>query len=260
MIRQMLTGIDTQKAIADVAEFDQVLLIQCFQAKNALIRKNGFRPEQIVLGKSTRLPASLCSDENAAAHALASSDCLEGEAFRKSLERRSQARQAFIEMDNDEAMRRALLRRSNPTRGPLKPGMWMLYWIKKSNPNRLAAGKWYGPAKIISVEGSSIVYLSHGTKTIRAPPEYLRPASLQEWHQASSETVEFSRGTAPAGGSRHVIDLQGMPLPSKTTNTDCPNLFPTIHPGHLPLLDLVLLFLPCPPDLRVRTLISLMQS
>ena len=102
VVKQMLTRIDNQKAIADTAEFDQVFL-HCFQAKNALIRRNGYSPEQIVLGKSPRLPASLMSDDQAAAHALASHDSLEGEACRKSLERRAQARQAFIEADYDDS-------------------------------------------------------------------------------------------------------------------------------------------------------------
>ena len=224
VVKQMLSRIDGQKPISDLQEFDQVLL-HCFQAKNALIRRNGYSPEQIVLGKSPRLPASLCSDDQAAAHALASADSLEGEVFRKSLERRSQARQAFIEADNDEAMRRALLRRSNPSRGPLLPGMWMLYWIKRTNPNRAAAGKWHGPAKIISVEGSSVVYLSHGTKTIKAPPEFLRPASLREWHQATTDALLPGPGTAPVGGSSNVLDLSGMVPPNREPSSSAyPNL------------------------------------
>ena len=220
VIKQMLTCIDTQKAIANLSEFDQVLP-HCFQAKNAPIRRSGFSPKQIV-------------DDHASAHALASTDNLEGEAFRRSLERRAQARQAFIEADND-AMRRSLLRRSTPAQGRLKPGMWMLYWIKRSNPNRAAAGRWHGPAKIISVEGSSIVYLSHGTKIIRAPAEYLRPASLHEWHQASPEALPEGRGASQAGGSSSVVDLQGMqPSSAEPSSSAYPDLIPSALPDLVP--------------------------
>ena len=72
-------------------EFDQVL-IACFQAKNALTRHHGYSPEQIVLGKSTSLPASLSSDENVSAHSLADGDTPESEQFRRHLDIRSQAR------------------------------------------------------------------------------------------------------------------------------------------------------------------------
>ena len=156
---------DTQRPISTISEFDDSLA-QCFSAKNALVRVRGFSPEQLVLGKSVRVPASLTSCDSAASHEMAVADGLEGETFCLSLARRAAARQAFHESDNDDAMRRALLRRSNPQRGPFLPGQWLLYWIKRTNPNRQQAGKWHGPAKVIATDGQSTVWLSHGTKTI----------------------------------------------------------------------------------------------
>ncbi|CAE7226014.1 unnamed protein product, partial [Symbiodinium necroappetens] len=35
--------------------------------------------------------------------------------------------------DNSQTIRRALLRRSNPVRGPYKPGDWVLYWMRKGS-------------------------------------------------------------------------------------------------------------------------------
>ncbi|CAE7725076.1 unnamed protein product, partial [Symbiodinium microadriaticum] len=32
---------------------------------------------------------------------------------------------------------------------PYRPGDWVLYWLRKTSPNRLAAGRWHGPAKVI---------------------------------------------------------------------------------------------------------------
>ena len=110
----MLNRMDAQKAIDSVEEFDKVLL-QCFNAKNSMVRHRGYSPEQAVLGKSTVLPASLSSDEQTGAHSLADAEGTEAESFRQSLERRCQARQAFLSADNDAALRRAALRRSCPT-------------------------------------------------------------------------------------------------------------------------------------------------
>ena len=209
ILKDMLSRMDTQKPIATLSEFDECLA-QRFSAKNALVRVRGFSPEQLVLGKSVRVPASLTSCDSVASHELAVSEGMEAESFRQNLARRAAARQAFHESDNDDAMCRALLRRSNPFRGPFLQGQWVLYWIKRTNPNRQQAGKWHGPARVIATDGQSVVWLSHGTKTIRAPPEYIRPASLREWHQAplSADTEPLVTNTAGASG---VINLEGLP-------------------------------------------------
>ena len=218
VLKDMLTRMDTQKPIATLAEFDDSLA-QCFSAKNALVRVRGFSPEQLVLGKSARIPASLTSCDSAASHEMASTEGLEGEAFRQNLSRRAAARQAFHESDNDQTIRRALLRRSNPPRGPYIPGQWLLYWIKRSNPNRDQAGKWHGPARVIAVDGQSVVWLSHGTKTIRAPPEYLRPASLREWNQAPAVSTTSPPETSVTGGASRVINLEGTGSPPQVPET-----------------------------------------
>lgn len=94
IIKRMIERFDNEKTIANTQEFDTILQA-CFQAKNALMRHEGFSPEQIVLGKSAKLPASLSSDEDAASHLFALGEGLASERFRQQLEIRSKARQAF---------------------------------------------------------------------------------------------------------------------------------------------------------------------
>ncbi|CAE7339500.1 unnamed protein product, partial [Symbiodinium necroappetens] len=140
ILKDMLSRIDLESPIINDVTFDQVLQ-QAILAKNSLVRHSGFAPEQIVFGKSLRLPGSILSDEDLTAHALAEGADLESEAFRQKLDIRCKARRAFLEADNSQAIRQATLRRSNPVRGPFEAGMWVLYWVKKSSPNRLAAGQ-----------------------------------------------------------------------------------------------------------------------
>ena len=185
ILKSMLTRVDNENPIADVGEFDHVLSM-CCQAKNQLARHKGFSPEQIVLGKSTRVPASLTSDEEAASHS-ALGDEPESERFRLHLERGSAARKAFLFSDNDQSIRRALLRRSCPVRGPYLPGQLVMYWTKNPRNSRHGAGRWHGPAKVIQQEGQSTVWLSHLNKIIRAPPENIRPSSLRDWNSQSKE-------------------------------------------------------------------------
>ncbi len=119
IIKQMLDRYDNEERIPSPQDFD-IVLQACFQAKNALARHQGYRPgpEQIVLGKDKKLPASLCSDESSVAHSLAIGEGPESENFRQRLNIRARARHAFILADNSQCMRRAMLRRSCPMRGP----------------------------------------------------------------------------------------------------------------------------------------------
>ena len=181
IIKNMLHRYDQEKIIEGPTELDQVLRA-CFQAKNALSRHQGFSPEQIVLGKSTRLPASLSSDENASAHCLADGSDLECERFQRNLEARSQARKMFLLADNDASIRRAILRKSNPHPGIFVVGQSVMYWRKKQVSGRREVGRWHGPARIVCSEGDSNIWVSHGDRLLRCAPENLRPASLREWH------------------------------------------------------------------------------
>ena len=187
IIKQMLDRYDNEE-ISSPQDFDGVLQA-CFQAKNALARHQGYSPEQIVLGKSKKLPASLCSDESSVAHSLAIGEGLESESFRRCLNIRARARQAFILADNSQSMRRAMLRRSCPMRGPFQPGQIVMYWMKRNKPNRQEVGRWHGPAKIVCQEGQSVVWVSHSDRLIRCAPENLRPASLREWNNQPTEIL-----------------------------------------------------------------------
>lgn len=151
IIKSMLDRFDQDYMITSTEHLDQVLL-SCFMAKNSLMRHHGYSPEQIVLGKSTKLPASLSSDESGIAHSLAVGDIPESESFRNLLDLRSKARVAFLKADNDHAIRRALLRKSCPIRGPYEKSQLIMYWMKAPKASRLNPGRWHGPAKIICQE------------------------------------------------------------------------------------------------------------
>ena len=147
-------------------------------APGSVMSKNhGFSPEQTVLGKSTQLPASLSSGDSAAAHSLANGTDLDSHRFQEMLNKRTRARLAFIHAHNSEAIRRALLRRSCPVRGPFLPGQLVMYWSKRQRPNRADVGRWCGPAKVIL---QAIVWVSHADRILRCAPERLRPGSLRE--------------------------------------------------------------------------------
>ena len=214
VLKHMLHRLDIERAITTPEAFDEALL-QCFQAKNSLMRHDGYSPEQIVLGRSLNVPGSTCSDEHLASHSLAAGTDLEAESHRRRLDLRCRARCAFLQADNNAAIRRASLRRSTPVRGPYPAGAWVLYWVQKSSPDRLSAGKWHGPAKVIVQEGSAVVWVSHGTKIVRCSPESLRPASHREF--LSLSPLEENPSAHPVGGASSMLDLTRQSPPEIDT-------------------------------------------
>eukprot|EP00435_Cladocopium_sp_Y103_P013529 s1772_g3.t1 len=127
ILKTMLTKYEAEQEINNYQDLAQALF-WCTQAKNASSLKRGFAPEVLVLGKHTRLPGAVCSDELLPAHLLAESETAQGVAFRRQLACREAARRAFVHADNDAALRRAMLRRSRPGGLPYAPGEWVMCW------------------------------------------------------------------------------------------------------------------------------------
>ena len=66
-VKEMLDRMDDELMIEDAQHFDEALA-QCFRAKNSMSIIEGYSPEQAVLGRSPKLPASVVSDEETSAH------------------------------------------------------------------------------------------------------------------------------------------------------------------------------------------------
>ena len=130
IVKKMLDRMDLECPIRTSLEFEEALT-QAFTAKNALSRVKGYSPEQAVLGISRKLPGSLTSQADVGSMTMAEGEGLASDRFRASLELRASARKAFIDADNSSSLRRALLRRSRPLRGPFEVGDWVLYWRRK---------------------------------------------------------------------------------------------------------------------------------
>ena len=178
ILQQMLNKYQEEVAITSYHDLQQALW-HCVQAKNACSLRRGFAPEVLVLGKHTRLPGSVSGDDQIASHSLVESDLQQGQAFRENLAKREAARKAFWAADNSAAIRRAVLRRTRPSRGHYNPGEWIMMWKKTEDPK----GKWIGPAKVIIQEGSQTVWCTLSGRLFRCSPEQVRPVSAFEARQ-----------------------------------------------------------------------------
>ena len=173
ILGNMLTKCEVEHPIVTSSDFDQ-MLTHCTQAKNALSIRKGYPPEVLVLGKSTRLPGSICSDHQLPAHALADSETCHGLVFRAQLAHREIARKAFHAADNDQSLRRAIVRRSRPARAWYKPGEWVMIWGGGNNPG------WRGPMKVIQQESQQTIWVTQHGKIYRPAPEHVRPVTSIE--------------------------------------------------------------------------------
>ena len=173
ILAQMLSKYDLEHPIKNATDL-QIALAHCTQAKNSLSIRKGYAPEVLVLGKQTRLPGSVCSDNQLPAHALADAEHCHGLLFRQQLARRETARRAYHMADNDASLRRAILRRSRPARQWYQPREWVMVW--KSGLN---AG-WRGPMKVVIHESSQTVWVTQNGKLFRHAPEHIRPVTAIE--------------------------------------------------------------------------------
>jgi hypothetical protein len=152
-------------------------------AKNSLRRKFGFSPSQWVCGTEPRLPGELADDgENLAANWQARDP--QSEVARRFCIREA-AHHAFVEMQNDEGLRRAALRQARVKKGPYEIGEMVFFYRKAGD-----RGDWRGPAVVIGQEGEN-VWVSFAGRAFLCAREHLRVACPDElWGMAAEEEVK----------------------------------------------------------------------
>ena len=147
------------------------------------------------------------ADEQTAAHALLDADTPDGLRFREDLARRERARRAFLSADNDQAIRRALLRRPRIAINHFQKGDWVLYWRKHKGNMKGDRGRWHGPGQIVVCENQKVVWISHSGYLIRASPQQIRPASMREFRAISRSLGGNVHGIRVDPKCKNFVDL-----------------------------------------------------
>ena len=176
ILQNMLNRYEKEHAIHNYHDLKQGLW-WCTQAKNAYSIRKGYSPEVLVLGKQTRLPGSVCSDELLPAHMLADSESAQGIQFRLQLSRRESARKAFVQTDHDQALRRSILRKTQGKPQKYHPGEWVMVWRQGKGAY---ADQWIGPMRVVVHENAQTGWTTMAAKLYRAAPEHVRPVSAME--------------------------------------------------------------------------------
>ena len=154
----------------------QTSLHWALAAKNSLTNVYGFSPNQLVFGKNIELP-SVHKDKLPAGNT--SSDYI-----MKNLNALHSARQAFIQQESSEKLRRALNRK---TRGYSNQSFQIndnVYY------HRNKSKKWHGPAKVLGKDGQQHL-LKHGGVYIR-----VHPCRMQLCNPQTNEILEDEEKTS----------------------------------------------------------------
>ena len=183
ILQEILTKMDVEESIDSYDKLETCLAFAT-QTKNQWSRHRGYPPERLVFGKLRKYSGSTISDVESTAHSLAESGTAEGLRFRAELAIRERARKAFSQVDNQQAMRRAILQRTRPSKNTYLPGEWVMLWRENQ--------KWIGPLKVVLQEDNKVVWLSMANRLYKAAPEQIRPVSAVEEHEldGKSETSE----------------------------------------------------------------------
>lgn len=219
-LMRMIDKYHTEKPIRNEEDFNQCLMQLC-HAKNAMSRHEGYTPELWVLGKMKPVPGSNTNQFlDSASFSGLDLETTEGARFQEQLSRREAARIAFIRADHCSTLRRALHARSRPHRMTYQVGEFVMYW---KDGRGVEKGSWHGPAKVLMIEGSNLVWVSHLTKLFRCAPEHVRQLSMDEARSINDSDRSLFQMPDQSGHGvfrfRELTGQQGPPeMPSQRPN------------------------------------------
>ena len=201
-------------------------------AKNSLARRSGASPCQWVFGRNPKIPSSLLSEPDALEAKQVISDSqklMEIESMRHS------AMQEFIAFEHNEALRKAVLRKSRPWRGPIEVGQRVAYFRQKSQMDGEGSAEGYRQGLVIGLDpgptGSVWVRNNRG-RLVQVAREQIRGIEGEELWAPSSDDIAMlksaeadlssnqpplvhdHRGEAPRMlEDRLILDAAGEPAP-----------------------------------------------
>lgn len=190
-------------SIADVDSF-RCALQEAASCKNSLSRRNGFSPLQWVFGYDNALPGSVLDRPgDLAVHDHVHSG---GNSFAVRLNIRETARLTWMQLDNSNRIRRAILTRPRQQKETFLPGETVYFYHLQlsGRPNQSRNShpqSWHGPAIVVAPQGPGVMWVSWRRTLMKIPVENLRAATEEEvlGHQMVQEHL-----------GDHLKDLSGQ--------------------------------------------------
>ena len=204
----------------DVKEWEELVDITTM-TKNRMLQHNGFSPAQRVLGFNPKIPGGLLSDDGG--NRALPDKVRQGDfTVERAMKMRRAAAEAFLEADANEALRRAISTGPRPMQDYDIGEMIYFYRMGADKAKKFALGYWCGPARIMMIDQPSTIWASYRGTLVKAAPERVRRASLEENLGLSGWPSDLVKNkhdpcTDPKKG---YIDLSEHPLPSEVELQD----------------------------------------
>ena len=195
--------------------------------KNQQIQVHGFSPHQFVFGKNPHIPQDLLNEPLLVVPATAS---LTEDSLARSQAMRTAARMALVQMQDDRALRVALLARPRVP-ASFGPGDLVAYWRNQKwiNGQLQNGGQWYGVAVVLGQVGRNLV-LVHRRQILRCAPEQVRHATNEEKCLIASPQTELLgiKDMIEKGNlmSKQYIDLLPQSYPPQEGPVEPPESMP----------------------------------
>ena len=196
-----------QFAPTTVPEMEMLAAMTC-QSKNSLARKAGASPSQWVFGRNPKIPASLLSEHDAIEAKQVIED---SEKLRRIEEIRHAALREYLDYEHNEALRRAILRKQRPWRGPLEVGQKIAYYRQRNQLDGEGTNEGYRQGLIIGLDpgpSGSVWVRNNRGRIVQVAREQVRGVEGEELWSPSNEDLKMLRSAEQDLSQKHARAFQ----------------------------------------------------
>ena len=187
-------------------------------AKNSLMNVYGFSPNELVFGQNVKIPSNHTNKLPALSQSNSTITYI-----RDNLRALHAAREAFIQQEACERLRRALCRKTRSYSNTVYNNGDSVYYHRNN------AIQWHGPAKVLGRDGQQYL-LKHGGIYIR-----VHPCRMQHATQQTDEQEDDTNATTTPTGAEQDIQPTPATQPDTSDEEDVNNSLPTpMTPQSLP--------------------------
>eukprot|EP00435_Cladocopium_sp_Y103_P022595 s3351_g5.t1 len=190
VLKLMIMRVIKEKSISGLDEVKSAVVAST-AARNLQARVAGYSPMQLVFGKENPFPGNIMDTlENGYMHYQLADPLSVEDSFRRSLDIRRAAEEAFRWIQSSDALRRAATSRARlPKLETLVEGSMVMFWEPPANRRGLSRRlqddvSWVGPAIVVAIERKEgavkRVWVRYRTKLKGLPLEFIRLAVTDE--------------------------------------------------------------------------------
>ena len=203
----IMSRLVSQFAATSSDEMELLSAMACF-SKNTLARRAGASPCQWVYGRNPKVPAALLSEPDSIEAKQVIDD---NEKFRQIEEVRHAAMKEFLDYEYNEALRKAILRKNRPWRGPLEVGQKIAYYRQRNQLDGEGTNEGYRQGMIIGLDpgptGSVWVRNNRG-RLIQVAREQVRAVEGEELWSPSSDDLRMLKSAEVDLSQKHALAFQ----------------------------------------------------